>query len=84
MLACGNYDREIEDNQIIIKALKRQQPMMVIPEPEKYGKYFKCPACQATLQDSGGVWEVTFESETPDWCPDCGQHLIYPVKEEQP
>lgn len=61
-------------------ALKKQQPMLVLPVPTRDGKYFKCPACQSELKDIGGTWEIGFESEQPEWCPDCGQHLSYPAE----
>lgn len=82
MQTSGNFDHEIVNDSIIIAALKKQQPMLVVPDPDKNGKYFRCPACNGELKDVGGIWEIGFESETPDWCPDCGQHLAYPDEKE--
>lgn len=44
-------------------------------------KYLDCPSCGYTFDEAGGACEVLDESIPFDFCPNCGQRILY--EEEQ-
>ena len=60
-----NHRGKIFDSEdIVIEALKRNEPMKVDLTTARFERFYKCPNC-------GGYNNM----ERSSYCPDCGQHL---------
>ena len=68
----NNREKVFTSEEIILQALKRNEPMKVLIKDGKFGHYdFYCPSCKEFV----GVGNSVRESLTWNYCPDCGQKL---------
>lgn len=72
----GNKEKHrgevFESEEIILQALKRNEPMKVLIKDAKFERYdFCCPSCKALVGFGNSVRKALIWN----YCPNCGQKL---------